>query len=511
MLRRTTLFCTLFSTVLFAAPVAAQAATWYVDQQTGNDTTCVADSQAMSCATIEQAITGAVDGDTIQVDNGTYSGIGSLQVDEQLTIAADDFVAADGTGASFIERFFADSISVGSGGDLTITSDQDANQYFRISAQPNSSGISVSGDAEIRGNEFEQNMDQETGVTVSSLAGDVTVEGNTFTGPTDDSLRLFGISVNGGSVAVTDNQFFQLSDPIWFSAGSPTASGNEIQGVYTQTPGGTGGRGITVIGATPTLTENVISDPDPDTSSIGIDVTQLGPASGAILRRNRILDHSLGVYVSNTTSPVWLNGDVIAGSGTNSLLSGDSPPNDSGVGDVIATNVTMTGDGTDVNLAETSLDLNSSILKGPIAASAGASCSIIYSRGPAIVPGGIGCGDFQTTADPMFAADGFHLLAGSPMIDAGHTAAPMAPNALDIDGEARGISGTPSCSSPEAGRRDIGADEFSPTPPASCNPSPTQPSTPQTGVPTKPKKKCKKKKGKKGAAAAKKKCKRKKK
>ena len=61
--------------------------------------------------------------------------------------------------------------------------------------------------------------------------------------------------------------------------------------------------------------------------------------------------------------------------------------------------------------------------------------------------------DDQSTGDPMVGADGFHLLAGSPMIDvaAGSFVAPLD---VDYDGEAR----------PTGTGYDIGADEFVPEP-----------------------------------------------
>ena len=82
--------------------------------------------------------------------------------------------------------------------------------------------------------------------------------------------------------------------------------------------------------------------------------------------------------------------------------------------------------------------------------------SPIRSRGPAIAPGGNGCGGFQTTAAPAFVnptADDYHLAPGSPMIDMGDPAAPAvgildligvlagwgAPGACDLDGGGTGI------------------------------------------------------------------------
>jgi hypothetical protein len=102
----------------------------------------------------------------------------------------------------------------------------------------------------------------------------------------------------------------------------------------------------------------------------------------------------------------------------------------------------------------------------------------------------------QTNFAPGFvdpATGNYHLLSTSPLIDIGDPTVPSG-GALDIDGDPRALSGVASCTSPDPGRRDIGADEFSPTalncaPPISGDASP-----PETSVNGKPKVKTRKKK-----------------
>ncbi|MGH2983835.1 MAG: hypothetical protein ACRDK5_06240 [Solirubrobacterales bacterium] len=68
----------------------------------------------------------------------------------------------------------------------------------------------------------------------------------------------------------------------------------------------------------------------------------------------------------------------------------------------------------------------------------------------------------QTNLAPGFVdsvAGNFHLLSSSPLLDIGDPAA-LPPGELDIDGDVRALSALASCSAPDPGRRDIGADEF---------------------------------------------------
>lgn len=109
----------------------------------------------------------------------------------------------------------------------------------------------------------------------------------------------------------------------------------------------------------------------------------------------------------------------------------------------------------------------------------------------------------------MFVTPGtnYHLMTGSPMIDAGNPAPPVGP--FDVDLDARAILALPGCNA----RRDIGADEFVPASPLTPTGCPTPPTPPATGTTTTPAttptvaRKCKRKKPKSAVAA--KKCKRK--
>jgi hypothetical protein len=259
------------------------------------------------------------------------------------------------------------------------------------------------------------------------------------------------------------------------------------------------GRGIDVSDAALIATANTITgDATGLPAGFGYGIIAgdfIGPAPPTVvMRRNSIDLPATGVYLSDTAS-ASLEGDHIRTS--EGLVQVDLPGGIANGGDATATNVTIEATGTAASVNESALTLNSSIVQGLVAASAAGTCSISFSRGDVQVPGGNGCQNFQTVANPMLTAPGDpHLQSGSPMVDAGDPAGPPA-GTLDIDGEPRQLDGN----GDGVARRDIGADER-PTaiPPASGGGT--------TGGPPPPRKCGKKKRLKKGKCVKKKKKKR---
>lgn len=506
MLRRILLLAALAICVLFAAPTAASAETWYVDEDTGDDS-AVCNVPTSPCETVQKGIESAADSDTVQVDGGTYTENTQIAVD--ITLLGQEFTGGDGAteGRPVIDGDTGTAVSVINPGGATITG---------FTLLGNHAGVILSAEATVTGNGFTETADSSFGIRVGGTftAGTI-ISGNTFTDDTTAGEARVGVELpQEGSTTISGNTFTNLSNPIYLGAGagtpgSPVITGNEISGTRQVLGGGVA---IDVLEGTPVIEENHIHSPIA-AGATGIRIVQ-GSGSGtsptgATLRRNRILGHLVGVDVLDTIAPVSLHSDVIANSGDTNLQIWDQAPAAPGVGDVSATNVTITGSNTGIYLNEAVLTLDSSIVGNqlnPIFNAGGGTCAITNSRGPTTTPGGDNCQNFQTSDDPMLAPDGYRLLAGSPMIDAGDPAAPLAPNTLDIDGDPRALDGTPACSG-DVARRDIGADEYVGPAATGCDPA-VQPAQPQ-----KKKRKCKKKKKKKkvkqAARAAKKKCKKK--
>jgi hypothetical protein len=321
-------------------------------------------------------------------------------------------------------------------------------------------------------------------------ADESSITSNAFLG--DDGAFQVGVELAGTEPDIGNNSFDDLAVGISLTAGADSiVNDNEITGLHEAPPmAPAGGTGIAVTdGAVPALIRNEISSPGVGIDHNGILVGQSGAAeTGATLLQNRISNIQNAISVADTTGDVTLRGDIIAGA-NRGLGAFDTATLTTGEGDVTATNVTFASNATDIGLQDTHLRLDSSIVEDPFDEFASApDCLITFSRGPTTTPGGNGCADFQTSADPMFVDAlnfNFHLQAGSPMIDAGDPT-PPAPGVFDIDGDPRAIDADGAC--PVNPVRDIGADEYAAAQP-NCNPTP--PENPAANSQPAPKK-CKK-------------------
>jgi parallel beta-helix repeat protein len=484
---------------MLAAPAGAAAATRYVDFDTGNDqggaNSCLA--IGAPCKSIFQALVeSGTDPDRIEVDDDTYVE-GPLTVNAGKTLTGVNFVPAD-SGATIVDpgTSASDAVINASGG-ATVSNLTVRDNLHRL--------VEVTGPATITGNVF----DEEAVVTtfpqllIESGAQSPTITGNTFEKLTFGGTAIRSLST--GSPTISGNTISHYNGGIDLRAGTPQVTGNEITG---QTTSGSCDpcAGIFVSNAQATLSANSIHDPTQPGGAIGVFENSVGLQAGATLSRNLVSGGATGLTLTQTSGlmgPVTLSGDAILDYDVSAITTNSSTPATT----LTATNVTLAstrpGITADIALNEVDLVLNSSIVFNTGISPAGAAgCQIGFSRGPAIAPGGVGCGNFQTTANPTLAgATDPHLLPGSPMIDSGDPAAPPG-GTLDLDGEQRVLDGTADCATNP--RRDIGADEFAGG--ALC------PSVIPVTPPASRKKKCKKKKRKRPAAevAKKKRCKKKK-
>mgnify|MGYP001079772417 FL=1 len=456
----------LAAALALAAP--AFAADRYVDAQTGSDANAGC-TLASPCATIAAGIAAAAPGERVLVDSGTY--VENVTLGEGRSLVGFDFVAADGSASPVIDGANATAITVPASGAGRIEG-----LVIRANAERQ---VNLAGTAEVIGNTFDD--PDATGIVsgIGSSAVDVLVEGNTFVDPSPDETRgRIGVYASG-SITVRDNEFeglvvgVQVSGP---AAGQRTlVERNEFTGIHNYP---VQGRAIIAVGSLQggelLVRENRIS------AASTPFVLGISAGTAAHLERNRVTGVCTGVQVESDSPGVTMEGDVIwdtAGDGV-LVLDNTTGPRSS----LRATGLTVWANGgVSIRVREGEAEVDSTIVEdaSPVG---GGTCVITNSRASQVAEDHpSGCRAFQTTADPMFedaAAGDFHLKPGSPMIDAGDPD-PPAEGAVDIDGDARAVDGTPDCET--VVRRDIGADEFVPAEEADC----TAPATRFTKTPPK--------------------------
>ena len=451
MSRRISSIVTVCAALLFVPPATALAADTYVDAQSGNDSNpCTA--QGAPCLTIQTGINKAGVGDDVFVDGGTYAQALSLQNGKSLI--AQEFAGAP-DGPPVIDGMTGTAIQiVGNSGTIT---------GFTI--RGDSQAIQGAGSVTIDDNTFDEiTITSAVPADVHLTAGTlVTITDNTFIDatPTDDQ---WAVSMSGPTQSVIeDNDFTGFRQALDINTGNTTIRGNTILGLHENAP--FPGTGLVYSDGTALIEDNVIGPPTVGQTQ-GIQIidsdSMTSPQTGATFRRNQIYDLDQGIGIVFTPAPVTLQGDLLAGNliGLNSQADGLGNG-----GNVSATNVTLWDNGTDIEIFDADLAIDSTIVEDPINTYASTvACTITFSRGPTTT--GNACQTFQTSAVPTFvnpAVNDYHMTTASPLIDIGQPLPPL-PGTTDFDGDARVLDGN--CDG--MARRDIGADEVV----RNCNPTP---------------------------------------
>lgn len=432
-----------------AFPVSATARDTYVDRSDGRDSGNDCTHRPNPCRTIVRGIAQAGEGDVVFVggDPAKYTQPVDL-----------------GDGKSIIRKNFSPKRSVDTSGKAVIDTGSAPEPAVDVISEAGRikgltvrsvvvSPILLRAPATVIQNRFSENPDvARAAVFVSPTAIGAKIVNNTFADP-DPATPVQGIDAAAGSLPrIRRNRFDDVAQAINVADGF--ISGNDIAG----TPrGGFGIRTISGIGAS--ITANRLHNPSLNGAGTAFGVFTNVPTR---FERNLIRGYDEGIRLQDDPGPVTLNGDAVLDSRLAAIALNDTGVDDPGVGDATATNVTLTGtqgvsEGAVVAAVFT---IDSSIVgDGGLLTFGGGSCAITHSRGPTQTPGGNGCDDYQTTANPMFKGDGYHLRSSSPMIDQGNPDDPE-PGSKDIDGDKRALDGPDGGNCTGAPRRDIGADEF---------------------------------------------------
>lgn len=446
-----TLIAACATAAALAAPAVASATDRWVDTDTGSNASNNCTVAANPCKTITQASDSSqIAGNfgTIHVDEGNYSENVNIAQGNQLL--ADDFTGNDGADETRIS-------GAGNAGSAVFVQANASISGFVVASATSASSVIVANSASVTDNTIYQLADNGHAVEILASTGSPSVTGNTIIADNGDEKTGVRVDQNVADATVADNtigsssQGFDTGVDVLQNSGADV-SGNTIQGLNQRF--GSSAKGVHVNGSkNVTISHNVIDSPIAGQTVDGVYIESV-PADGKVsLDHNRITGLSgNGAVFADTDGPVSLDGDVIARLGDRGFYAGN-------VSDLTIENATFVDvDSAEVNTSAVTID--SSILDDAINSSQ-AECTITYSRGPAIVQGGDGCNEFQTTADPKFvdrigATPDLRLQPSSPLIDQGNPEAP-ATGAVDIDGDPRALEGDGVC--PHDDRRDIGADE----------------------------------------------------
>jgi hypothetical protein len=459
----------LAAAALAVGPGAALAADTYVNGDDGdaadsNDCTVI----TTPCLTIGQGLIQAGTGDTVHVDDTSPNYMESQVLDDGKSLLADDFDNSHtGSYTIFGTGFPTIAVPVGETGGTV--------SGFTLAPSAGQETIFLEGPATFRDNQINNPYAGVAALDISTPAGGTgtLIDHNTFNGPGSGTAST-GIVIGEGTPQIVDNL---ISTPgngfhtavLVNNGADPTITGNTIQALHQE--GLARGTGVRVTDAHATITGNTINQMGSGESS-GIAFLEISSPTGGATHHNTItgVDLGPGIFLNTTTDPVTLEGDLVwnFAQGLEALGTDGTSADDA---DVTATNVTFAANTLGVHLHDAHLTLDSSIVEDGIdvtTSGGNPGCTITFSDGPTTTPGGVGCQNFQTSADPQFVltsslfpeSNDYHLMPTSAMIDAGNPASPAA-GSVDIDGDARALDATPHCAG-NVNRRDMGADEFKP-------------------------------------------------
>jgi hypothetical protein len=474
-----------------AAPASAAADRWVDEDAAGNVAPC---SQAAPCKDLDFVETVVNSGETIFIDGGTYP--------DQVDVILADVALQGGEFSGAIDPPATIDPGIGTTAVLIFaTGAEVAGLNIAGGGAGGFSGLSTSSPVSVHDNVFEVGPGTGTGVALNSGSAGSTIADNLFNGPApyDFTNAPLGIRVDDGPTSISGNSFVNTQTGIAVTGGTGVAiAGNEFSGHYTTTTGGAG-LAVDMSGGSSTVSGNLVQAPATGKFGYAFRASDFFAVTAATISRNTVSGQDIGILAADATVNADSNLVVDAKPGGAAAMAQDTVSVAGGA----TLNITNLTTDAGIRIEDAGhVNLDSSIVGEPfdLGVAETGTCTITFSRGPTTTPGGNGCLNFQTTADPLYAgASDFRLTSASTLIDAGNPAPPAA-GTLDLEGKPRALPRSFVCPVAPA-RRDIGAYEFG-----------TAGTCPSQLKPPAKKKKCKKKKkGKKrSATVAAKKCKKRK-
>lgn len=401
--------------------------------------------------TIQSAINVANNGDTVVVAPGTY--IENLDfLAKAITVTSSDGPAVtivDGNAAGPVVTFKTNEGLSSVLNGFTLQNGVPA-QFFPVSGVSGGGILILSASPTITNNVITHNR-AICGIGIELQGGSAVIRGNTITGNTQD----FGSGgCGGGGIEISS----AASPPL----ATPQIIGNTIT-ANTLPHGGFGG-GISVVRASPVIKNNYISG---NSILMGAGIS-LQSGGAPVIAQNIIFNNSTvaggsagGMYVQGTSESAAV---VI----NNTIVGNTASDGSSGIYADILAPILISNNIVAASLGQTAVVCQPSDSIFPT-----------FSHNDVTSPGGgqawsSNCASFASSngnisADPLFADatnNDYHLLSGSPAIDAGDNSAPSLPQ-QDYDGKTRLVDGNNDC----VDAVDLGAYELQATVGASFSPA----------------------------------------
>ena len=408
------------------------------------------------------ALSLAIDGDTIYLAEGTYTGTG----DAVITVTKSITIRGGWDGSTTMQPV-CDPIAHPS----TIDGQGERRGvYISGDIAPVIQGLCITGgNAEgLGGYEYPEGYIYDAGGGVYVITATATLKDNSIFGNT--APEGAGVFLGDSSSALEHNEIFNntaagTGGGVFVYEGTPTLNGNTIYSNITQSRGGGGGGGVYVFSSTANLLNNIISGNDSASHGGGVTVASCSP----LFSENFIVDNvaareggGINFWYSHSSlvNNVIADNRVTGGKGSGLWAAGSKV---SLAHTTIARNSGGDGSGiyiTDAGSTHSSVTMTNTILAGQeigIGVAAGSSATLeatLWGSGTWANgtdwggDGNVVVGSINIWGDPSFVnPDGgnYHIGPGSVAIDAGVDAGVT----FDIDGDPR----------PLGPAFDIGADE----------------------------------------------------
>ena len=262
---------------LFVATGIAFADTWYVSDSTGSDSNPGTETEPF--ATIIQAVESANNGDTILVEEGTYSG--------------DIVITNDGLSLRSLSTW--GSVIDGENYGIQLTGNGLTVEDFKI--QNSIDGIIVSGD---------------------NQTDDITLSSNWFSDISDDGIYFYyDTAVEGCTVIMEDNVIYSSGTGIYMEGNMGELEDVDIHILENLIDGPSHGILFNYLfGGSVEISDNSIYD----CRTSGIYVDEISPDGEEVsfrIENNNIdlsgTDGSYGIYMYNAERTTWIKGNTVTG------------------------------------------------------------------------------------------------------------------------------------------------------------------------------------------------------